>query len=160
MTMEFNDGKKTGCTATIVRPWMAITAKHCGEKNAVVKVDVTSSEDTDQSKAHKVWKVVPHSSLDVQALYLDGTAPWDWFVEWGDGHEYDPDSGEPLQAWGFGLDTSNTDRGRLVMAEFPTTEPCPSDLVSYGGDFCFETTYSNNLCLAGFGRAYHSERST
>lgn len=117
---------ETLCTVTLVRPWMAITPKHCGTSNPVLKVGVTSRNEGSPDKKYGVRKIVQHSSLDVQMLYLYRTAPWNTLVSWGKGSEYDPGSGEPLRAWGFGLDRHNAATDGLRMAAFPGTAPCPS----------------------------------
>jgi hypothetical protein len=72
-------------------------------------------------------------------------------VSWGDGSEYDPASGVPIRAWGFGYDRHNALNGHLEMAEFAKTAPCPRELTSDGGGFCFNTTDSMNLCAGDSG---------
>ena len=144
------DGQR--CTATLVKPWMAITAKHCGTSNPELKVGVTSISDSDPGKVYAVSKIVQHPDLDLEALYLTWSAPWDdGFVSWGDGSEYDPASGVPIRAWGFGVDRRNVSSELLEMAEFAKTDPCPSGLDSTEGDFCFNTTYSESLCSGDSG---------
>ncbi|HEY6797050.1 MAG TPA: trypsin-like serine protease, partial [Kineosporiaceae bacterium] len=141
------------CTATLVRPWMAITARHCGTENPVLKLGVTSTADSNPAKVYTVTKIVKHDDLDVEALYLDGSAPWSNSVTWGDGYGYDPASKEPLRLWGFGLNSSDTDTGRLTVATFPRTDPCASGLGADQGDFCFNVTdpSSNGLCAGDSG---------
>jgi hypothetical protein len=130
---------------------MAITAKHCGTSNPVLKLGVTSISNTNPDKAFGIKKIVQHPSLDLEAIYLTRSAPWDDFVSWGDGSEYDPASGVPIRAWGFGDDRRNVSSGRLEMAEFAKTAPCPSGLASDHGNFCFNTTYSESLCSGDSG---------
>ena len=141
------------CTATVVRPWMAVTAKHCGTQGLELKIGVTLASDSDPDKKYEVVKVVPHGTLDIEALYLNRnrSAPWDEFVAWGDGSEYDPESGEPLQAWGFGADRNNVVNDSLIVAEFPKTIPCPSGLAGDQGDFCLEADSLNSLCVGDSG---------
>jgi hypothetical protein len=147
---EFTAGESV-CTATLVKPWMAITAKHCGASNPVLKIGVTSVSDSNPDKVYGVRKIVQHPKLDLQALYLTRSAPWDDFVSWGDGSEYDPASGVPIRAWGFGQDRQGAFSGKLAMAEFATTVSCPNGLTSDHGDFCVPATDSASICNGDSG---------
>jgi hypothetical protein len=142
---------ETLCTVTLVRPWMAITPKHCGTSNPLLKVGVASRNEDSLDNRYEVRKIVQHPTLDVQMLYLYRTTPWNTLVSWGKGSEYDPASGEPLRVWGFGLDRHNTLTDGLRMAAFPGNAPCPSDLASDGGDFCFNTTSLDSVCSGDSG---------
>jgi Trypsin len=139
-----------GCTATLVRPWMAITAKHCGGGSVVLRLGNVKQLDSDPAKEYAVTKIVPYGSMDVEALYLGGSAPWDNSLKWGDGFGYDP-AGGPFRAWGFGANVSDQTTGQLTMAEFTNTVPCPRATSAAAGNFCFPSSSSNSVCTGDSG---------
>jgi hypothetical protein len=135
------------CTVTVVSKWMVITAKHCDTSNSVLKLAVT--EVSTPGNVYGVRRVVPHPTLDLQALYLEQATAFTPTRRWGDGAEYTKGA---FGAWGFGLDRRNADLAHLEMAVFASVLPqCPSVLDASGGDFCFETTYMESLCSGDSG---------
>jgi Trypsin len=146
-----NRDNKNWCTATLVRPWMAITAKHCGTGSVVLRLGNVMREDGDPAKMYSVSKIVPNAAWDVEALYLKHSAPWDDGLRWGDGFGYDATSGERIRVWGFGRNVSDTNTGELTMAQFGQAEPCPKTFPDDAGNFCFDTSSLSNICAGDSG---------
>jgi len=130
------------CSVTVVSEFLAITAKHCGTVNPVLKLDISAASTPGHT--YDVKEIVPNRDLDVEAIYLrdrtglsvtplGDTVARDWFY-----------------AWGYGSDWSGNVDYHLTRADFNLPQTCllnPQE----NGDLCWQTDAKNSVCAGDSG---------
>lgn len=131
------------CTVTVITEFLAITAKHCGTVNPVLKLNISAVSTP--GNEHAVKSIVVHRDLDVEAIILRDRT----------GLPLAPVGGSVTQGvfytWGYGQDRSNNLTNHLTRAEFSQPLTCADELNGPQGSLCWQTTATNSVCNGDSG---------